>query len=166
MKAISRFLVASTLMVAASLPVSRLSAQETMSAKELAARLSSGITDGSSFIKLRMEIRGAGKSILNLQLKERRTREGSDVLYQVLFPKERKGESVLLQRRGGKTTGKIFTPATGVKNISSMKEPLFGSDLSYEDIIENFFAWEQQSIVGTEQINKTTCQILESKSGG
>ena len=46
-----------------------------------------------------------------------------------------------------------------------MKEPLFGSDISYEDLIDNFFAWEHQAIVGTEELDGVSCQILESKPG-
>ena len=43
--------------------------------------------------------------------------------------------------------------------------PLSFGDLSYEDAIENFFAWEQQSLAGTEEVNRTKCEILESKPG-
>jgi len=42
---------------------------------------------------------------------------------------------------------------------------LFDSDLSYEDTVDNFFAWEQQAIVGTEKVSGVNCQILESKPG-
>jgi hypothetical protein len=42
---------------------------------------------------------------------------------------------------------------------------LFGSDLSYQDAIENFFAWKDQTIAGAETINGVECQILESKPG-
>ena len=47
-----------------------------------------------------------------------------------------------------------------------MKEPLFDSDLCYADIIENFFAWDSQTIVGQEKIGRVNCVILESKPGG
>jgi hypothetical protein len=40
-----------------------------------------------------------------------------------------------------------------------------GSDLSYEDVIDDFFAWPQQSLVGTEVVDRTECQILESRPG-
>ena len=46
-----------------------------------------------------------------------------------------------------------------------MKEAFFGSDLSYEDLVENFFAWDNQAIVGTETVDRVPCQILESKPG-
>ncbi len=142
-------------------------AEEAISAKELASRISSNLADGSSYIRLRMAIKGAGGSTtLQLQLKQRRSGSNSDILYQVLYPKERKGEAVLLQRQGGKITGKVFTPAGGVKDIASLKDSLLGSDLSYEDIAENFFSWSQQSFGGSEEVDKTPCQILESTSGG
>jgi hypothetical protein len=138
-------------------------AEESMTAKDLAARLSANITGGSSLIRLRMVVSG---STLQLQLKERRTKSGTDILYQVLFPKARKGEAVLLQKHGGRATGKVFTPGGGVKAIGSMKDPMFGSDLSYEDVVENFFSWDQQSLAGTEEVDHKPCQILESKSDG
>jgi hypothetical protein len=138
-------------------------AEEGMTAKDLAAKLSSNINGGSALIRLRMVVNG---TTLQLQLKERRTRAGSDILYQVLFPKARKGEAVLLQKKGGRATGKVFTPGAGVKAIGSMKDPMFGSDLSYEDVVENFFSWDQQSLAGTEEVDHKPCQILESKSDG
>ena len=151
------------LMAAAGLSATRATAEEAMSPKDLAARLSASITDGSAFIRLQMK---TGGSTLQVQVKERRTKSGSDILYQVLYPKERKGEAVLLQSRGGKLSGKTSAPGGAVQNIGSMKEPMLGSALSYEDVIENFFAWEQQAIVGTEEVKNTNCQILESTSGG
>jgi hypothetical protein len=46
-----------------------------------------------------------------------------------------------------------------------MNDAVFGGDLSYADLIENFFAWERQSIVGTEIVDRVPCQILESRPG-
>ncbi len=46
-----------------------------------------------------------------------------------------------------------------------MNEGLFDSDLSYQDALENFFAWKKQAIVGSEVVNGVNCQILESKPG-
>jgi hypothetical protein len=46
-----------------------------------------------------------------------------------------------------------------------MNGALFGSDLSYQDAIENFFAWENQAITGTEVVNGVSCTILESRPG-
>ena len=135
-------------------------------ANDLASRLSALRQDGASYVRLRMEIKGATKETLQLQIKERRTKNSSEVVYQVLYPKERKGESVLLRKIGNHpASGSVFVPPNTVRPIEDLKEPLFGSDLSYEDVVENFFAWEQQAIVGTEKVDGVNCQILESKPG-
>jgi Outer membrane lipoprotein-sorting protein len=153
------------------IPCSYASAQDAApSAKELAARLSSNIVDGASFVKLRMEIRqpAAGtKTAMNLYLKARRTPSATDIIYQVIFPKERKGEAFLVQKASGRTSGMLFVPpaAPVAMSAAQMKEGIFGSDISYEDLLENFFAWDNQAIVGTEAVGRTPCQILESKPG-
>lgn len=121
--------------------------------------------EGSQYVRMRMET--ADKQILQLQSKSRVSGDTSDIVYQVLFPKERKGESVLLHRSGGKFSGTLFVPPNETRAIASgqIDQALFGSDLSYEDIIDSPFAWTQQAVVGNETINGTACQILESKPG-
>ena len=72
-----------------------------------------------------MEIKGATKETLQLQIKERRTKGASEVVYQVLFPKERKGESVLLKKIGtGSASGSVFVPPNTVRPIPDLKEAL------------------------------------------
>jgi hypothetical protein len=71
-----------------------------MPANELASRLSALRQDGESYVRLRMDIKASTKETLQLQIKERRTQNSTEVVYQVLFPKERKGESVLLRKSG------------------------------------------------------------------
>src|SRR6185436_18604806 len=90
----------------------------------------------------------------------------SEVVYQVLYPKERKGESVLLRKIGNApASGSVFVPPNTVRPLDDLKAPLFGSDLSYEDVVDNFFSWPQQALVGTAEINSVKCSILESKPG-
>src|SRR5262245_6237885 len=134
------------------------------SASDLAAALRAKEA-GSTFVRVRMQT--GENQILQLQIKSRVSNATSDIVYQVLFPKERKGEAVLLHRSGEKFSGTTFTPPDTVKPIGSgqMNQPLFGSDLSYEDIIDNPFQWTQQTIVGTEAIDNIQYQILESKPG-
>jgi hypothetical protein len=45
---------------------------------------------------------------------------------------------------GRPPTGSLFVPPDKLRPHSSsqMNESLFGSDLSYEDVIENFYAWD------------------------
>jgi hypothetical protein len=137
-----------------------------MTANDLASRLSALRQNGASYVRLRMEIKGAIKETFQIQIKERRTKNSSEVVYQVLYPKERKGESVLLRQIGDRpASGSVFVPPNTVRPIDDLKEPLLGSDLSYEDVIDNFFAWEQQALVGTEEVDGVKCPVLESKPG-
>jgi outer membrane lipoprotein-sorting protein len=142
-----------------------------LSAAELAARLSAWQQDGVSYARARMEIKqssGATRNALQIQIKSRRTRTTTEVVYQLLWPKERKGESVLLRKaKDGAASGSTFIPPDKLRAIDSsqMDEPLFGSDLSFEDLVDNFFAWKHQSLVGVEDVGGVSCQILESKPG-
>ena len=52
-----------------------------------------------------------------------------------------------------------FVPSS----LGRMSEALFDSDLSYQDAVENVYAWKKQAIVGSATIRGTPCQILESK---
>jgi hypothetical protein len=144
-------------------------AASTISAKDLAARLNAWQQDGASYVRLRMVVgQPSGKSALQIQIKARRTKATTEVVYQILWPKERKGESVLLRNTGGRSaSGSIFIPPATLRPLdaSQMKQPLFGSDLSYEDLVDNVFSWEQQAIVGTEDVDGVSCHILESKPG-
>ena len=131
------------------------------SGSDLAAKLRAKET-GSTFVRLRMV--GNDNQGLQIQIKSRVSDSTADIVYQILFPKERKGESVLLHRSGHKFSGTLFRPPDSVKQIE-MNQSLFGSELAYEDIIDSPFAWSQQAIVGTEDLDGTPCQILESKPG-
>ncbi|OYW31084.1 MAG: hypothetical protein B7Z47_02160 [Chthoniobacter sp. 12-60-6] len=137
-------------------------------ATDLASKLGSMQQDGSSVVRLKMDVQSAAKFTLQLQIKQRRTATSTEVLYQVLWPKERAGESVLLRKSGDQAaTGTVFIPPNTVRTLASteMKGALLGSDLSYADVVENFFLWKQQAIVGTEIANRVSCDILESKPG-
>lgn len=135
-------------------------------ASDLAAALRAK-QEGSTFVRVRMQIGAGDKQILQLQIKSRVSSSNADIVYQILFPKERKGETVLLHRSGEKFSGTLFTPPNNGRPMTSsqLNEPLFGSDLSYEDIIDSPYMWSQQTTVGTEVIDGNSCQILESKPG-
>src|SRR5271155_1638084 len=67
-----------------------------LSAKDLATGLSA-LQDGASYVRLRLEVKqppDTTKITLQLQIKERHTKTATDLVYQILWPKERKGEAV------------------------------------------------------------------------
>ena len=162
------FLVMTVGIFGLALPVFARAAENpaTIKASELANQLSALRQNGSSYVRLRLEVKGASSQTLQLQIKERRTKNATEVVYQVLWPKERKGESVLLRMVGNRpASGSVFVPPNLVNAIDDLKAPLLGSDLAYADVIEDFFAWDQQMFLGTEEIDRVSCQIIESKPG-
>jgi len=172
MKLHSLFLPAALAVALATLPASAAEPDAAnLSAKELAGRLNALRQDGNSLVRLRLEVKqppDTTRTALQIQIKERRTRAGGEAVYQVLWPKERKGEAVLLRAGSGRApSGSIYVPPGKPKPLGAaqMTEGLFGSDLAYQDVIENFFAWDNQTITGTEVINRVSCLVLESKPG-
>jgi hypothetical protein len=137
-----------------------------MSAAELANQLDA-VSQGSALIRTKLEVRSleGAKRVLQLQIKQRRTKTTTDLVYQVLWPDEHKGEAVILHQVQRVAKGSIIVPQQPARAIkaSQMNEGLFDSDLSYQDAVENFFAWKKQALVGSETINGVNCQILESK---
>lgn len=159
----------SMLLAAAALlsPLARAADAAPESASDLAGRIRAK-EQGTSYIRVKMETAGTPESVLQIQIKSRVSPEGTDLVYQILFPKERKGESVLLRRSGSRISGTKYTVAGGASTIGleSLNDSLFGTALSYADVIDNGFSWPEQSLVGTEVINRVDCQILESKPAG
>lgn len=174
MKLPPSFFISSGVIIAAStLLVAVMPAAEpespTASAKDLANQMSAA-RQGNALIRARLEVRSpdGSKQVFQLQIKERRTPTATDLIYQVQWPKERKDEAVILhQDSGNAPRGTVVAPSAPPRTLdaSQMDGGLFGSDLSYQDAIENFFAWKEQAIVGSEVINGAQCQIIESKPG-
>lgn len=147
---------------------SLVSAQET-DAKALASQLAGLQQDGSSFARVKMDVisQNGGKTTLQLQIKQRRSANSTEVVYQILWPKERAGEAVLLKRSGSDVSGSKLTPPDKVTSLSAAeaKGPLLGTSVSGADLLEDFFSWDNQKIVGSEVVNRVKCEILESRSG-
>jgi hypothetical protein len=141
-----------------------------LTAKDLAAKLSNLQQDGSSYVRLKMDVTPAGggeKFGLQLQIKQRRAPNSAKLVYQVLWPKERAGEAILLKQAGNKASGAVFSPPSSVKmfDASRMDGSLLGGALSSADVLDDLFAWDDQKIVGSEKINRGDCQVLESHPG-
>ena len=141
------------------------------SAADLAAQLSAGVLDNSSTARLKMDIiptPGGEKTVRQLKVNARRTKAASEVHYQVLWPKERKTDSFVLRKPAGQSArGELFQTPDAVKPITNaqLQDGIFGSDLAYEDLVDNFFAWPHQEIIGEETLNRVPCTILLSKPG-
>jgi Outer membrane lipoprotein-sorting protein len=105
------------------------------------------------------------KDVKQLLIKGRNDGKTHTTLYQILWPSELKGQSLLIEKAGHSLSGFMFEPPSTVKKLSAslMAQPFFGSDLSIEDLAEDFWDWPSQKIVGQETIKDRVCQIVESR---
>ena len=105
------------------------------------------------------------REVKQLLIKSRTEGKTTTTLYQILWPAESKGQSLLIERRGDSVSGFLFEPPGTVKKLSAtlLAQPFFGSDLAIEDLVEDFWDWPSQKIVGEETIDKRLCTIVESR---
>ncbi|MCB1208911.1 MAG: outer membrane lipoprotein-sorting protein [Verrucomicrobiales bacterium] len=147
--------------------VSSVTAQQ-YSAEQYIAAVRAGAPEGGVYARLRMEhsVGGGKASVLQVQVKRRPgTDGGTDQLYQLLYPKERKGEGLLIHINGRQFSGATYAPGLGVENLksSSAGDALFGTALTIEDLRATFLNWPSQTIIGQEKIGSVPCTIVESK---
>src|ERR1700686_2485189 len=105
------------------------------------------------------------RDVKQLLIKSRTEGKTTTTLYQILWPAESKGQSLLIERKGDSVNGFLFEPPGTVKKLSPalLAQPFFGSDLAIEDLAEDFWDWPSQKIVGEETIDKRLCTIVESR---
>ncbi len=127
--------------------------------------------------RAKVEIRRPGTAsgeaeVLQIQIKGRSTSVGSDLLYQILWPENRRGEAVLVKSRDGKFQGGvIYVPWDNdrVEKLArgDLGRPLFANtNIILEDVAQGFWSWPEQKLVGEERIGEVECVVLESRPGG
>ena len=129
-----------------------------------AARRTSGFS-----ARGRMVITKAGQAAKTLQflLKGRQTASGSDFLYLTLYPAADKGRAVVVHRdNAGRITGFLREPAgtNTTLNASHRQQPLFGSDLTIDELSADFWHWPSPEIKGTEKICRRECSIIDTRA--
>lgn len=132
--------------------------------------MASAVEDSDSTVRLRFQIEDGTAAPVTLQVlvKSRRTAAATELLYQILWPTERKGEGLLLtQPAGGSLSGHALVPPGRIARLAAgdADEPVFDSHLTLSDLTGNFFRWPSQAIVGTETVDRVECVMLESKGG-
>ncbi|MCA1660067.1 MAG: outer membrane lipoprotein-sorting protein, partial [Verrucomicrobiaceae bacterium] len=150
------------------MPTLGLAQTKTFTARELIAGVKAARPSGSLYARLRMEHRGAqGETVLQVQMKRRQLPEGgSESLYQLLFPAERKGEGLLLKARRNAFTGATFVPGKGVRPLKSgdRDTAVFGTAVDVEDLLASFLNWPDSEIVGQAKEGNIPCTIVELRA--
>jgi hypothetical protein len=102
---------------------------------------------------------------MQLLIKGRRDGEVSKVLYQILWPAALAGQTLVIEKTAGRTTSVwLFTPPDKTTDLTQERagEPFFGSDLSVEDLAEEFWSWPSQEMVGEETVGQHLCKVIDS----
>ena len=137
---------------------------KTFTARELIAGVKAARPSGSLYARLRMD---HGGTVLQVQVKRRALPEGgSESLYQLLFPTERKGEGLLLKVRRNVFSGASFVPSKGVRPLKPGDRDMavFGTALTIDDLLASFLDWPSQEIVGQEKEGNVPCTIVELRA--
>ena len=106
-----------------------------------------------------------GREVKQLLVKGRDDGKVRDTLYQILWPAQAKGQTLLIEKRENSLSGFLLEPPDTVRKLTFnlMTQPFFGSDLAIEDLAEDFWDWPSQKIVGQETIKEKVCTIVESR---
>lgn len=142
-------------------------AEHGLTASQLAAQMAAAVEDGDSTARVRMK--NSDGKVLQVRIKSRRTNGRAETVYEILWPAERKGEKVVLRQTKGAWPEGETIAASGQRakiDRGDLGEGVFGTALSYADVIENFFLWPKQQFAGTEMIGGAECAILESRPSG
>jgi hypothetical protein len=141
----------------------------TFTARELIAGVKAAKPSGALYARLRMEHREPQKDsvVLQVQVKRRTLANGaSESLLQLLYPRERKGEGLLMRIKGESFSGATFTPGKGLRALkpSDRDTGVFGTALAVEDLTAGFLDWPVQEIVGKEQEGSVPCTVVELRA--
>lgn len=142
---------------------------ENSGARQLIARVLEASRTSGVRIRSKLSVIGPDRrDVKQLLIKGRNDGRTHTTLYQVLWPAELKGQSLVVEKSGHSVSGFLFEPPATIKKLSAgtMAQPFFGSDLSIEDLAEDFWDWPSQKIVGEETIKDRVCQIVESRPPG
>ena len=94
--------------------------------------------------------------------------DGLSVLCEISGPGSEKTSLLLHMSVSGHVTIKAILP--GEKTASELpferwNDPLVGTDLSYEDMVESYFFWKNQEVIAPEKYGARDCFVLKSISG-
>lgn len=130
---------------------------------ELVAAVKAAKPKGDLQIRATLEQKGRPK--LQIQIRHHRAANGDKLhLYQVLFPKDRKGEGLALRDTGRGFSGWSYKPGETPHALKAAdrEEGLFGTDLRIEDLLADFLDWTSHEITGSEKLGPIPCNVVES----
>jgi hypothetical protein len=138
--------------------------QTNYTAPQLVAAVKAARPQGD--VQIRVSMKQAGKPTLQVQVRRRTAANGDDLhLYQLLFPKPRKGEGLALRvAPNGRFSGWSFIP--GGKPVAltpaDRTKGLFGTDVLIEDLLAEFLDWSNHTSKEKVKLGSADCTVVES----
>jgi len=108
----------------------------------------------------------AERRTLQFLIKGRHEGNASEMLYLALYPQADKGRAVVIRKDGGgNVSGFIREPNGKTTNLNSerMKQQLFGSDITIEDLAEDFWTWPSPKLSGQGAACRKDCYIVDCR---
>lgn len=139
---------------------------EEADAKPLIQRILDAQHTRGFIIRAKLTVTETGSEAHNaaqLRIKCRRDETGTRWLYQVLWPATDKGAALYLERLGKKNLGGFFfSPPEKVDAIGndSLGTNYLHSDLSLEDLLDDFWQWPDVKAGAQEEAGRETCRVV------
>lgn len=131
--------------------------------KVVAARRTAGLTARGRMVITRP---GVADRTVQFLVKGRQAGNTKDFLYLALYPAADKGRAVVVHKNAaGTLTGFTREPDSRTSPLTParLKQPLFGSDLTIDEMTEDFWNWPAPKITGQATVCRRECQIIETR---
>ena len=133
-----------------------------LAARMAALRQTSGFRLRGS---LRVQTAGSAKTATRqVLIKGRQDGDTLQVLYQCLWPLDLKGQTLRIDRHADQSiSGYSFEPPDRVAPLAAadLTQAILGSDLTVEDVCEDFVQWPVHALEGTTNLLAHPCRRLE-----
>lgn len=142
---------------------------EELAADQIIAKVKDARTTAGFRIRAKLvhtQLPSEKRDARQLLIKGRRDGESITVLYQLIWPSAFAGHSLVVEKSADhKLGGFLFEQPDKVTSLtpSLVTQRFFESDFTIEDVIEGYWDWPLQKIVGEESVKGRLCKILESR---
>jgi hypothetical protein len=142
------------------------SCAEEPAAKAVVGRILEAQRTRGFIIRAKLSVTESGsdaRKAAQLRIKCRRDESGTRLLYQILWPAADKGTALYLEKLGRKNfSGFFFTPPDKTETIGVewLGKAYLDSDLSLEDLADDFWQWPDPRAGGEEDAGREHCLIV------
>jgi hypothetical protein len=156
------------LWVALLAPVAAVQAAD-VAADQLIAKVVANQATRGAVIRAKLTVEDSAfdrRSVAQLRIRLRTDPALTRLLFEVLWPDLHKGEEICIERASrGVVRGFVFEPPSTVTPVgaATMNRAFLESDLSIEDLADDFWQWPSPRIAGDEVLGGEACTIVESR---